>query len=249
MMLSKAYVRFREQLPINETAFAAADGFDQMGVSVVPYYGFGDIEELHAKGALTRETIVCGYIGDLHKALCLLGMPSPPPLDYPEHLQWMLGREVKRDTLGAVRASVAIQFVKPVQQKLFTGLVWDPADTLCRIKLAAVSDETECFTSDVVDFVSEWRCFVRENRVVGVKNYRGDWSEGFDRETLLKAVHRGIGKMPKGHALDVGMTHDGRTLLVEATEGFSVGAYGLPSVVYARLLESRWAELMGTSVG
>jgi hypothetical protein len=38
----------------------------------------------------------------------------------------------------------------------------------------------------------------------------------------------------------------GRTLVVEANDGFALGAYGLMPVDYARLLAARWAELTGT---
>jgi hypothetical protein len=47
--------------------------------------------------------------------------------------------------------------------------------------------------------------------------------------------------------MDWGVTVDGRTLLVEVNEGYSVGAYGLYFSHYARFLATRWAQLTGNA--
>jgi len=110
------------------------------------------------------------------------------------------------------------------------------------LKVAVYPHETPCLVSEVVDFVSEWRCFVKHDQLVGVKHYRGDWDKAPDRKVLDKAVKLGKGKMPRAHALDLGVTEDGQTLLVEANEGYALGSYGLASLVYARFLEARWEQ-------
>ena len=246
MLLEKAYVRFREDLPDNPNAYAAADGFTQMGVKVVPFHGFGDIETFTDLGP---DAIVCGNIGDVWAALKVMGVPRPKELDYPEHLKWLVGREIRQMTLEEVRRGTDRVFVKPVLQKLFTGLVWDPADPRSRLCVAPYPYETPVLVSEVVDFVSEWRCFVKRDQLVGVKHYKGDWSRAPDREKLMEAIWQGRGKMPVAHALDLGVTDDGRTLLVEANEGYALGHYGLASIVYARFLEARWEQFvmqMGT---
>ena len=50
---------------------------------------------------------------------------------------------------------------------------------------------------------------------------------------------------PAAYGLDFGVTADGRTLLVEANDGFALGCYGLDPVIYAEMLEARWCELAG----
>src|SRR5690606_31921258 len=111
---------------------------------------------------------------DVWQALEIMGLPRPVEIDYPPHLEWMLHRKVERAFLGDVRDSTRRCFVKPVQQKLFTGLVWDPADPISRLKVAAYPHDTPCLVSEVLDFVSEWRCFVRDDQLVGAKHYTGD---------------------------------------------------------------------------
>ena len=244
MMIDIAYVRYRENLPESATTFAAADGFTMQGIPVVPYYGFGDLDEMHKNGRLTPNKLVAGYIGDVHKALDLLGKPIPPPLDYPEHLEGCYGRSITRGTLGDVRNGTEVRFVKPIKQKVFTGLVFDPADPIVRVKLATVADEEPCFISELIDFVSEWRCYMRDGRIVGIKHYKGDEAIGFNRGKLDAMVSRSHGKMPAGCSIDIGVTSAGDTCIVECNDGFSLGNYGLPSIIYARLIEARWVELM-----
>ena len=67
----------------------------------------------------------------------------------------------------------------------------------------------------------------------------------YDRKVIDAAV-KAFPNMPAGCALDFGVTDDGRTLLIEMNDGYSLGTYGLEATLYARLLTARWAELNGT---
>lgn len=242
-MLEKAYIRFREDLPDNQNTFAAADGFAQQGIKVVPFYGFGDINPQNMSD-LGESAILCGNIGDVWEALKILGKPVPPPLDYPPHLEWMLHRKVECMTLEQVRGIVTRKFVKPTKQKLFTGFVWDPDDPRCQLNVAAYHPETECLIADEIDIVSEWRCFIRNHAIVGVRHYKGDWTVSPSADNLGVAVALGKNTMPRAYGLDLGVTSDGKTVLVEANEGYALGTYGLASIIYARFLEERWFELV-----
>lgn len=241
MFLGKAYVRFREGLPDNPNTYAAADGFTQMGIEIVPFYGFGDLESVTDLGP---DAIVCGNIGDVWTALKVMGLPRPDGLDYPDHLKWLLGREIRQMTLADIWYRTDQVFVKPASLKLFTGLVWDPDDPRSRLSLAPYPDDTPVLVTDVVDFVSEWRCFVKHDLVIGVKHYKGEWDKAPNRKVLNEAVRLGKGRMPAAYALDLGVTSCGVTLLVEANEGFALGHYGLSSIVYARFLEARWEQFV-----
>lgn len=247
-MIEKAYVRFREDLPDNQNTFAAAEGFTMMGVKIVPFYGFGDINATNMPD-LGEKAILCGNIGDVWDACKVMNITVPEPIDYPKHLEWMIQRGIRKATLDEVRGSTTVQFVKPVQQKLFTGFVFDPLDPICRLNVACYHGDTECYVSDAVNFVSEWRCFVRHGVVTGVRHYKGDWSKAPDKTSLDLAVSQGrMSNLPKAHVLDLGVIVDPsgteHTELVEANEGYAVGSYGLASIVYARFLETRWEELI-----
>ena len=46
-------------------------------------------------------------------------------------------------------------------------------------------------------------------------------------------------------SMDICYTRDGRTLLVELNDAYSLGCYGLPGVLYAKLISARWSQLLG----
>lgn len=243
-MLQKAYVRFLGGLPNNQNTYAAADGFNQVGVDVVP---FRDIKEINGFDDLGESAMVVGNIGDVLAALDKVGIPRPIEVDYPAHLGWMLGRSVKRMEIEEVRRGSERVFVKPVTQKLFTGLVWSPDDPMSRLVLAPYEYDTPVLVSGIVDFVSEYRCFVKKHTLIGVKHYKGDWSKTPSPQILSTAIAQGRGIMSDAYAIDLGVTSDGQTLLVEVNEGYALGCYGLSSIVYARFLETRWEQFVRES--
>ena len=77
-----------------------------------------------------------------------------------------------------------------------------------------------------------------------MRPYRGDWKCYFDADLLEQAVNR-YKNAPAGYAMDIGVTEDGRTLLVEINDGYALGCYGADPVEYAKLLSARWCELAG----
>lgn len=242
-MLRKVYINHREEYPVNENLFAALDGFQKLGVETAPFYGFGDVETLEDIGP---EVCVAGHIGDVWSALKKINVPAPQPIDYPEELASWFGREIKRTTLSEVRCSTKQQFVKPVLQKAFTGFIWN-ADKSDRLRTATFDDTLEVFTSELIDFRSESRCFILRGEILGVRFYKGDWSKAPDRDVVEAAVKE-YKTAPAGYGIDFGITGDGQTLIVEANDGFALGCYGLPSVLYARMIEARWEEMTSAKI-
>lgn len=238
MTLAKVYIRYREDLPESEMMFSALEGFQLRGTETAPFYGFGDIEDLNDLGP---EVGIVGYIGDVWRALRKLGMPKPEPLDYPEPLRYLMGRWVERAVLEDVRNRVNPGvFVKPVGHKIFTGFVmtgsFDDA-----IRLAPYPPDTEVWLSQAVEFVSEYRCYVLRGEVLGAHYYKGDWSKAPSREAVEGAV-KAWEEQPVAWTLDVGVTPEGETRLVEVNDGYSFGNYGMLSTKYAQMLETWWED-------
>lgn len=235
-MLRKAYVRYREDLPDGHNLCAAADGFSRLGVQIVPFYGFGDVEKMDDLGP---EAIVCGFICDVNEAMDRMGRPRPELEDYPKELFPFMDRSFKRTTLGEVKSHPGVEvFVKPVQQKLFTGRIWDNTHET-RIVLAPYHDDTPVYVSGLVKFVSEYRSFINCREILDVRRYRGDWSVAPDRKVVEAAVAE-CPPSPVAFALDWGVTDDGRTLLVERNDATALGHYGLRPELYAQMMEARW---------
>ena len=239
MTLRKAYIRYREHLPESEMMYAALEGFRQRGTETAPFYGFGDIEKLDDLG---HDVGIVGFIGDVWTALDTLGIERPPSLDYPDELRNFLGRPLELAKLGDVRnrTSAGI-FVKPIKQKLFTGFVLTGSFNDA-IRLAPYSEDEDVWLSPVVSFVSEYRCFILDGKILDARLYKGDWAKAPDREIVEAAIEAWT-SAPVAYTLDFGVTDTGRTLLVEVNDGFSAGHYGLLNVLYAQFCEARWQQL------
>lgn len=241
-MLKKAYVRYREDLPDGHNLCAAADGFARLGIQVVPFYGFGDVAKMVDLGI---DACVAGYICDVNAAMDKMDLPRVILDDYPVELHQYVGRSFTGEmTLGEVRAKPDSRyFVKPKEQKLFTGRVWDNSHET-RVILACHPDETPVYVSEPVEFVAEYREFILRQEILDVRRYRGDWSVAPDRK-IVEAATAACPPSPVAYALDWGITSDGRTILVERNDATSLGHYGLRSELYASMIEARWIEIVG----
>jgi hypothetical protein len=220
----------------------AREGFLKKGYEIVTFDDYSEIP-------LDRSPIVVGGIPIVKRVLGEMGK-SVPALDYPDSVRGFLGREVWRGVLGDLDSHLEGPrvFVKPVEQKLFTG-----TDIMCfedRFKFSHCPDDTPVYFSEVRKFVSEWRCYVVEGELLQMCFYRGDSFILPDPETprrILRAMQES-GEAPISFAIDIGVYLKTpqtlrQTLLVEVNDGFALGNYGLPSIPYAHLIETRWLEL------
>lgn len=251
-MLRKVYIRHREGVPENTNLYAAYEGFRQLGVELAIFEGFGDVGPIAVRD-LSPEVGLCGYVGDVLEALRCMNVPLPEPLDYPVSLTRYLRREPKRTTMGAVRNSVHPVFVKPIAHKEFTGLIYRKGDPAARRAVVNVSSDCPVWVCDgILPPMSEYRVFVLDREIVGVKHYKGDWEFAPERCEVESAV-RDYSEAPAAYALDFGVyMSDGpdrwtpdhnNSVLIEANDAFALGSYGLEPVTYAKMISARWEEL------
>jgi ATP-grasp domain, R2K clade family 3 len=239
--VTKFYIRHREGYPETVLQDYAHRGFAECGIELGLFEWIDDIDEMSDLGPTVG---VAGYIGDVHRALKKLGRPIPMNVDYPKCLEHTLHRNIRRGFLGEVRASMVPVFVKPVQQKEFTGMVWyGRAED--RRKIVTQPDDVEVWISERVTFRAEYRSFILNDVVLDVRRYKGDWSLAPDRRVVEDAVATlALQKQaPRAYSLDWGIDDQGRTLLVEMNDSFALGHYGLHPVLYARMLSARWYEM------
>lgn len=229
---------FNNGIPRNSNIYCAYLGFKEMGFELVP---FSHIDQL---STAEKCDIVVGHIGMIRQRLTALNLPIPS-LGYPKELYNYLGRKIWSDTINHINNNPDLWpvFIKPYEDKRFTGvLVKSPKDLM-----GCGSDGTDfqVYCSDPVDFIAEWRCFVRYGKILDIRRYSGNWKCVPDYEFMEKAV-ADYKTAPNGYGIDFGLTSDGKTLLLEVNEGYSLGTYGLLPIKYAKLLSARWAELTGT---
>jgi hypothetical protein len=84
-----------------------------------------------------------------------------------------------------------------------------------------LNPEFDIYCSERVNFVSEWRCFMIYGQLGDICFNYGDKSVECDHSVINAAI-RAYPGMPAGCALDFGVTDDGRTLLVEMNDGYSL---------------------------
>ena len=188
--------------------------------------------------------ITVGYIGTVRRRLDMLGKEITD-IDYPEQLMKYTGRKIWRSTVDTVNSSPEMWpvFIKPVNNKLFKGrAVYSPKDM---IGCGCCDGDNEVRCSEIAEFVSEYRVFVLYGDIIGVRNYGGDWSICCSKDTILKCISD-FTDTPAAYAMDMGVTADGKTLLIEINNTCSIGSYGLDPVLYARFISARWAELTDT---
>jgi hypothetical protein len=89
--------------------------------------------------------------------------------------------------------------------------------------------------------------FVCRGDITEVCHYQGDPLRFPDARVIRNAIAEFGERAPAGYGIDFGVMDNGRTVLVEVNEGYSLGSYGLNSVEYAELLEARWFELTASA--
>lgn len=240
-LIDLAYVQvdYNTKMPINSTAYALWEGCQLLGIETKFYSFLADIRK-----DLRKETLVHGWIGHVKGALQALGCELPNVPDAPECLLPFFGRKIWYTTMGDIRSrgtSVPV-FIKPrTHQKAFTGHIAS-GEIRDLIRTASFDNDLEIMASDPVNFVSEYRIMVHHGMMVAARHYNGDFTLMPDMSVATKAIQAFEGA-PCAYSLDLGLTDDGRSLIVEINDAFSLGAYGTHAIVYASMIVDRWCEM------
>lgn len=225
--------------PADYDFFNAYSGFKEMGFETVL---FTDYNQLRTS---EKCDVVVASVGPVQARLNDFGL-SIPDIDYPKSIERFLGRNIWKSTINAISDSPEQWnvFVKPVRNKAFKGRVVKSTRDL--IGCGTCDSDTEVYVSDIVDFISEYRVFVRYGQILDIRHYGGAW-DSFPSPNVIKDCVDSFTDSPKAYAADFGVTRDGRTLLVEVNTTCSIGSYGLDVLKYAKFLSTRWAELTDTT--
>ncbi|MEN3749561.1 ATP-grasp domain-containing protein [Sphingomonas sp. HF-S3] len=205
---------------------------------------------------LDPRSYVFGDVDCAQGAMRQLGIPVPAPDYYPDILEPYLHRRIWSERLGNLRDRIMEGgepiFAKPaLRPKLFTGMVFSGPGDFYFANGASRSEPVWC--SEIVRWRSEYRVYVMGGRILSIDHYDGDPSVTIDRAVVERAVVEraiadlaGSGKALAGYGIDFGVLATGQTALVEANEGYALGAYGIDGDLYAALTFARWRELLGT---
>ncbi|MFF0632948.1 ATP-grasp domain-containing protein [Nocardia sp. NPDC004151] len=246
-MFATAFLQYSGKGPMRHEETLLEQGLTRRGIPV-RYY---TIKRIHRRQlALGPDVFIAGDMDAMHGAMRQLGVPVPEPDDYPAVLTEFLRRKVWTATLGEVErafdsGSIPATFVKPAdRRKSFTGAVCYSERDIAAF--GNISRRQRVWCSELVDWVAEYRAYVTDQRVVSIDHYAGDPAISLDLTVVQAAVtayHRS-GTAPSAYGIDFGVLADGRTALVEANDGYALGAYDITADLYTDLIMRRWSELL-----
>ena len=210
-------------MPYNVNAYCAMQGFEQMGFETVL---FSEKEELKR---VSPEDMVVGGVG-IVKGFLKNQKILVEDIDYPKELQSYYKREI---------VSLTVSQLLHRDRNIPVFVYQSERDLIGRI---TPKQDAIIYCSDVIAIEEEWRCFVRYGEILDIRRYKGKLGLGYDMEIVQQMVAQ-YKQAPAGYALDIGVTKQQGTIIVEVNDGYSLGSYGLDPLLYAKLLSARWAEL------
>lgn len=144
--------------------------------------------------------------------------PSMTPIEIPPALRKFAGRRW-RLSLGDELLGDDFDSHKTFLKDADTLKKWN--SLLCGGDMSGLVDrDTTYAVSEKVDFLSEWRTFVNDGRIVGIENYLGDPTLFPEREILFDMVRKmqAAGEAPGAYTLDVGVMAAGSTSHLRSTQ-------------------------------
>lgn len=232
----RVFVQHRNGVPVTFTALTTAEGFRQRGYEVVPFA----VEEIDARDWLRGEPVV-GGVGAIRRIFARMGV-TWTATTYPPELHHFLRRKVEVKALGELSRDSMPVFIKPFEDsKQFTGFVcYDPFDR----RLGNLEPQLPVYACEPIEFVTEYRVYVLDKKILNAARYTGpvDCVPNF---ATIRAMIMAYQQAPIAYSLDVGVTNDKETVLVETNDAFSLGNYGLPAALMAKMVAARWFQMVG----
>ncbi|MFD4443877.1 ATP-grasp domain-containing protein [Nocardia sp. NPDC058519] len=247
MSYAVAYLQYAGSGPMRYEEKLLTEGFGRLDIPV-RHYSLKRIQRRQL--ALGPDVFIAGDMDAMHGAMRQLRIPIPQPDDYPEALRGFLRRNVWASTLGEIECamdsgSATPVFVKPAdRRKSFTGAVCYSERDFATWGNASRRQRVWC--SEVVTWISEYRVYVIDQRIVAVDHCDGDNSVPLNMETVESAVttYCRSDTAPTAYGIDFGVLANGETALVEANDGYALGAYDIAADQYTELLMNRWSDLL-----
>lgn len=242
-----------EWIPYSINGHVALEWFSMMWFEIIYIKSVVELET-------SKDYIFIWWINETRYWLNLLKIPLEE-IDYPLELKEFWGRNITLTTIDKVKKYPF--FIKPLKWKEFNWsginneedyfqkviiplseknleLYWKTIDIKKGIELLW---NIKVWISDSIDFISEWRVFIKEWEILDWKHYKGDWLISPDKDTVIKMVYA-LWLKYHWYALDVWVTKEWKTLLVEVNDWYSLWTYWLESLKYCNLLLARYKQLL-----
>lgn len=222
----------------------SARGFRELGAEVIKYETIDEIYQW-----VTQDDIVLDYIQQCQTIFDKFGKHPHLP-DYPDVLKPFMVRNIWYDKINSINNNPDKWgvFVKPVEEKAFTGKVINgPADL---VGCGSCYNNYDVICSEVVDIKREWRGFVYYDKLIDLRPYNGDWHYNYNPEVIDKVIEafKTWEERPVACSIDfaVIIDKDGKekTIFLEINDAYALGNYGLQTIDYAKLISARWSQIL-----
>ena len=135
-------------------------------------------------------------------------------------------------------------FIKPYEIKSFPATVLDGARYSY---LNSVPRDTLVYVYKPFgkEILTEWRCYIHNNKLVDVKNYSGS----FMRFPYLGGIpdlikdNKELG-FPNTYTIDIAELETTNQVVVEYNDMWAIGNYGVPNDLYLEMLKTRYFDIM-----
>lgn len=175
-----------------------------------------------------------GSVEFIHRRFNSHGIPIPAPVNIPTELYELSG--LRPRIVGHCTEFSKRRFIKHadiIKHESNGPAHWTP------------SSDGRWQVTDLVDIISEWRCFVHHGKLVDVKHYSGDWGTS-PSESFIDSAIREWKSAPIAYTLDVGTGYAKerfRNFIIEAHNFYSCGLYGFSARnVYPQMLAQWYRE-------
>lgn len=236
----KKPVLYVQHLPGNRNrlafdfCYSAKMGAEQSGIKVKTFENSLEVPS-------DPTNIVVGSVESCSNWLFDNDFPVPEPIFLAEYIDFT-GRGIGTCDINDVQEYPV--FIKPLHTiKAFTGFVANNA-----FDKQVFSEQYQgwvCY-QDVIELVSEYRMYISNHKILGMKHYSGDCLQ-FPNSAVIRACFNRAKQLIDYHSytLDFGVLESGETVLIEINDGFATGNYGLEPLKYYLFCRNRWLQLTG----
>ena len=249
--MKTVYVQYQDGIPITVNTYIAEYGFKRMSYDI-GHFGIENVDDWEQNPSnynlgLLKSAIFIGGTFTLLRILDLFGIKRPETYNQYQCLPTYCNRAITSSNLGIARKKIQNQesfFIKPYEDtKLFTGFV--ATNEIDFIKLQRLPNDTKVIISEIVDIVTEYRCFVNRGKLLDIKTYNGDFKQFPNVEIIENAIEE-FKNQPISYTLDFAKLKNGKMELIEINDGYSLGYCGIHPITYCKFLEDRWLEIINT---
>lgn len=217
----------------------------------------GKLEMRELRRHLLGYTCIVGDILAMRAVFKIMRIQLSEDVTYPSVLRQYMGRRLIHMELMKALSWIkenGPMYIKPTVPKLFPVQYVQPDSVTSVAESFMHLEGTRCWMSEKLNFIAEYRCFVRHNKLQDIRHYsfksmKGIYQDFPISEMGLKTIHRMIrdwrdyGPAPEAYVMDVGVTDQGNLVLIECNEAYAFGSYGLDSQIYAQMLLDRYQEI------